>query len=92
MKPLNFDWMLTGCHPLSEVASAYFPEVRTDSASRLLRKQVVFYPALYADLCEAGYTEHTTMLTPLHIAALIRIWGLPGMAREAAETFLKHPE
>ena len=90
MKPLNFDWMLTGCHPLSEVASAYFPSIRTDSAARTFRKQLLLYPQLYNELCTAGYTVHTTILTPIHIAGLIRTWGLPGMARGEADKFLEH--
>ncbi len=82
--------MLTGCHPLSEVASAYFPSIRTDSAARTFRKQLLLYPQLYNELCTAGFTVHTTILTPIHIAGLIRTWGLPGMARGEADKFLEH--
>lgn len=82
--------MLTGSHPLSEVASAYFPGVRTDSAVRTFRKQLLLYPQLYEEFCAAGYTAHTTILMPIHIAGLIRTWGLPGMAQGEADKFLKH--
>lgn len=38
MKEVNFDWLLQGCHPLSEVAQAYFPCMHNSSAVRSFRK------------------------------------------------------
>lgn len=77
MKERNFDWMFQGCHPLSEVAQAYYPCEHNSSSIRSFRKHVKELPKLYADLLEAGYTDKTTMLTPLQIAAIIRGLELP---------------
>lgn len=41
MKDTDFDWMLTGSHSISAGAAAYFPDARTDSAARSLRRQIV---------------------------------------------------
>lgn len=89
MKNLSFDWMLIGCHPLSEVASAYFPGMRVDSAARRFRRQVLRFPKLRAALGEMEYTEHTTMLLPVHIAAVVCAWGMPGTARQEVERLSK---
>ena len=77
MKERNFDWMFQGCHPLSEVAQAYYPCEHNSSSIRSFRKHVKELPKLYADLLEAGYTDKTTMLTPLQIAAKSVDWELP---------------
>lgn len=84
-KKENFDWMLVGGHPVSDVAAAYFPGVRPDSATRTFRNQIHQYPALYKTLCEAGYTDHLHMLLPVHIAAIVRAWMMPGAALREAE-------
>ncbi len=89
MKTEDFSWMLSGCHRISDVAAAYFSDVRVDSATRTFRRQVRLYPKLFTALLEAGYTEHITVLTPVHIAAVIHAWGMPGMAREEAELLFR---
>ena len=80
MKQNNYDRLLFGCHPLCEVAAAYFPCDLTASSTRAFRRQVKLYPRLYTCLCELGYTEHTNILMPIHIAAVVREWGMPGEA------------
>lgn len=80
MKQNNYDWLLFGCHPLSAVASAYFPCGYTASCMRAFRREVKLHPRLYSCLCELGYTDHTTMLVPAQIAALVHAWGMPGEA------------
>lgn len=85
MKERNFDWMFQGCHPLSEVAQAYYPCEHNSSSIRSFRKHVKELPKLYADLLEAGYTDKTTMLTPLQIAVIIRGLGAPDQAKEEVE-------
>lgn len=85
MKEVNFDWLLQGCHPLSEVAQAYFPCMHNSSAVRSFRKHVKEIADLYAGLLEVGYTDQITTLTPLQIAVLIRYLGLPNQARREME-------
>ena len=61
MKERNFDWLLQGCHPLSEVAQAYYPCEYNSSSIRSFRKHIKGIPQLYADLLEAEYhTDPTT--------------------------------
>lgn len=62
--------MLFGCHPVSDVAMAYCSCEHTTSSTRAFRKLVKLYPRLYEALCRYGYTERTTTLVPLQIAAL----------------------
>ena len=80
MKQTDFDWLLFGCHPVSDVAMAYCPCEHTTSSTRAFRKLVKLFPRLYACLNKAGYTERLTTLVPLQIAAVIREWGMPGEA------------
>ncbi len=80
MKQTDYDWLLFGCHPISNVAMAYCPCEHATSSTRAFRKLVKSYPRLYDDLCRYGYTEHFTTLVPLQIAAVIREWGMPGEA------------
>lgn len=82
MKEVNFDRLLQGCHPLSEVAQAYYPCVHNSSAIRSFRRHVKEIPQLYAMLLEVGYTDRLIFLTPLQITALIRYLGLPNQARK----------
>ena len=72
MKQTDYEWMLFGCHPVSDVAMAYCSCEHTTSSTRAFRK--------LAKLCRYGYTERTTTLVPLQIAAIIREWGMPGEA------------
>ncbi|RHD19441.1 DUF4248 domain-containing protein [Bacteroides stercoris] len=72
MKQTDYEWMLFGCHPVSDVAMAYCSCEHTTSSTRAFRKLVKLYPRLYEALCRYGYTERTTTLVPLQIAAIIR--------------------
>ena len=63
MKERNFDWLLQGCHPLSEVAQAYYPCEYNSSSIRSFRKHIKGIPQLYADLLEAEYTDKVTTPT-----------------------------
>ena len=85
MKERNFDWLLQGCHPLSEVAQAYYPCEYNSSSIRSFRKHSQGIPQLYADLLEAEYTDKVTTLTPLQIAIVIRHLGVPNQAKEELE-------
>ena len=86
MKEQSFDWLLQGCHTLSEVAVAYFPNYQyNSSAVKALRRAVNEHVHLSNDLTEAGFTPHTTILTPQQIAALVRFWGMPTEARDMIE-------
>lgn len=82
MKEKNYDWMLSGCHPVSEVAQAYLQSDYNSSAARALRRRIKDFPKLHAELLEAEYTESSPILTPIQIAILIRHWGEPGIARK----------
>lgn len=81
MKKQNYDWMLTGCHPFSNVAMAYFFSVYVSSSVRSMRAYINKHPALLSELSAADYVEHDNVLTPLQIAILIRHMGMPGEAR-----------
>lgn len=80
MRQTDYDWLLFGCHPVSDVAMAYCPCEHTTSSTRAFRKLVKLYPRLYASLCESGYTDHITTLVPIQVASLVREWGMPGEA------------
>ena len=64
MKQTDYEWMLFGCHPVSDVAMAYCSCEHTTSSTRAFRKLVKLYPRLYEALCRYGYTERTTTLVP----------------------------
>lgn len=65
MKEQTFQWMLQGCHSITEVAVAYFPHYQHDcSAVRALRRAVKENAILQAELEAAGYTNKTTVLSP----------------------------
>ena len=79
----SFDWLLHGCHVLSEVAVAYFPNYRYNcSAVKALRRTIKEHAVLLSQLTEAGFTPHTTTLTPQQIAIIVRFWGMPAFASE----------
>lgn len=59
MKQTDYEWMLFGCHPVSDVAMAYCSCEHTTSSTRAFRKLVKLYPRLYEALCRYGYTERT---------------------------------
>ena len=84
MKEQSFDWMLQGCHSITEVAVAYFPNYQHEcSAVKALRRAMKEYATLQEELEEAGYTPKTTTLSPKQILAFIRQWGMPTLAKEA---------
>lgn len=80
MKQNDYDWLLFGCHPISDVAMAYCPCEHTTSSTRAFRRLVENFPRLYDALCQSGYDKHSTILVPLQIAIVIREWGMPGEA------------
>ncbi len=47
MKQTDYEWMLFGCHPVSDVAMAYCSCEHTTSSTRAFRKLVKLYPRLY---------------------------------------------
>ena len=76
MKTLNFDWLLTGCHSVAQVASVYFPSSYSTSNARSLRRYIRRHPDVYAELLEAGYDERDIFLTPMQISIIVRYMGL----------------
>lgn len=82
----NFNFLLKGCHALSAVAVAYFPEyLHASSAVRTFRRTIKEYGALQDELTEAGYTPTTTTLTPKQIAIIVRFWGMPTLVADIIE-------
>ena len=74
----SFDWLLHGCHALSEVAVAYFPNYQYNcSAVKAFRRIIKEHAVLLNQLTEAGFTPHPTTLTPQQIAIIVRFWGTP---------------
>ena len=69
MKIKSYDWLLCGCHALSEVAIAYFPNFQyNSSAVRAFRRTITEHPALPQQLTEAGFTpdRKSTRLNSSH--------------------------
>ena len=86
MKKRSFDWLLVGCHHISEVAVAYYPNyVYNVSAVKALRRSFQEHSHLLRELTDAGYTAKTVHLTPMQIAVVIRYWGLPDQPEEMIE-------
>ena len=53
----SFDWLLHGCHVLSEVAVAYFPNYQYNcSAVKAFRRIIKEHAVLLNQLTEAGFT------------------------------------
>ena len=50
MKHPDYDWMLFGCHPISDIAMAYCPCEHATSSTRAFRRLLRLYPKLYAEL------------------------------------------
>lgn len=83
MKEQSFEWMLQGCHSITEIAVAYFPNYQHDcSAVNALRRAIKEHASLLEELTEAGFTRKTTILTPKQILALVRQWGMPALVKE----------
>ena len=54
MKIKSYDWLLCGCHALSEVAIAYFPNFQyNSSAVRAFRRTITEHPDCRRKLCAA---------------------------------------
>ena len=86
MKEQSFEWMLQGCHSISEIAVAYFPNYQHNcTAVNSLRRAIKEHASLLAELAEAGFTSKTTTLTPKQILALVRQWGMPLLVKEAID-------
>lgn len=85
MKESTYEWLLEGCHSVSEVARAYSPSEYSTSSTRTFRRNLKRFPLLYSDLLDAEYTDFASILTPIHISIIVRHWGLPGYAREELE-------
>ncbi len=49
MKHPDYDWMLFGCHPISDIAMAYCPCEHATSSTRAFRRLLRLYPKLYAE-------------------------------------------
>lgn len=82
----NYDWLLVGCHHISEVAIAYFPNYAHNcSAVKALHRSFREHSRLLEELSDAGYTPKTTHLTPIQIVATVRYWGLPSAVGEMVE-------
>lgn len=77
MKDQNFNWLLEGCHSVSEVARTYSPSEYSTSSTRTFRKNLKRFPILYSELLDAEYSDSTPIMTPLQITILIRHWGMP---------------
>ena len=44
MKHPDYDWMLFGCHPISDIAMAYCPCEHATSSTRAFRRLLRLYP------------------------------------------------
>lgn len=82
----KFDWLLTGCHAISEVAVAYYPHYAHNySAVRAFQQSIKEHAALLDALTAEGYTLKTRHLTPLQIAIIVRYWGFPDYVEDMVE-------
>lgn len=86
MKMKSYDWLLYGCHALSEVAVVYFPSYQyNSSAVRAFRRTIKEHSTLPEQLAEAGFTPRTSTLTPQQIAAIVKCWGMPALVFDMIE-------
>jgi hypothetical protein len=75
----NFDWMLEGCHHISEIAVAYYPNYASDNSSiRVLRRTITEHAALLEALTAQGYTRK-------QIGIIVYYWGLPSHVKDCIE-------
>ena len=89
MKNQNFDWLLVGCHHITEVSVAYYPNYAHNcSAVKALRRTITEHARLLAELTEAGYTSKALHFSPQQLAIIVRHWGLPNFV---GETLSKNP-
>lgn len=87
MKHQSYDWLLVGCHLITEVAVAYYSHyAHNSSAVKSFRRVIKENSKLSQELSDAGYTVKTTHLCPMQISIIVRHLGLPdyvdGMIRE----------
>ena len=47
-----------------------------------MRQLIKEHAVLLSQLTEAGFTPHTTTLTPQQIAIIVRFWGMPSLVSE----------
>lgn len=82
----NYDWMLVGCHHISEVAVAYFTNYASNrSAVEAFRRSINETPGLLEELTNEDYSPKTIHLTPVQIAVIVRHWGFPSCVGEMIE-------
>lgn len=66
MKHQSYDWLLVGCHLITEVAVAYYPHyAHNSSAVKSFRRVLRENSLLSQELADAGYTLNTTHVTPI---------------------------
>ena len=74
----SYDWLLIGCHLITEVAVAYYPHyAHSCSAVKSFHRVIRENSLLSQEMAEAGYTLKTTHLTPIQIGIIVRHLGLP---------------
>ncbi|MFV0545981.1 MAG: DUF4248 domain-containing protein [Bacteroides sp.] len=62
----------------SKLSNLYFPDFKhTESACKRMRAEIKKNEALYAELCEAEYTDRTLRLSPLQQEIIIHHFGYP---------------
>ena len=83
MKEQSYDWLLEGCHHITEVAVAYYPHYSYGySAVKALRRSFSEHVLLLEALTAEGYTAKTTHLTPKQIIVIISFWGMPDHVKD----------
>ena len=71
-------YIINGFKPFSQFAMEYFPCPSGVTASRRrMREKIDQDLSLTAELQVAGYTEHTTYLTPKMQEIIVQCWGPP---------------
>lgn len=82
----NYNWLLEGCHHISEVAVAYYPNyAHNSSAVKALRRSITEHALLLKELTAEGYTRKTMHLTPKQILILVSFWGMPDYVKDAID-------
>ncbi|MEL5896018.1 DUF4248 domain-containing protein [Bacteroides sp. GD17] len=82
----NHDWLLEGCHHITDVAVVYFPNYSyTTSAVKAMRRTITEHALLLQELTAEGYTPKTLHLTPKQIDVIVRFWGMPDHVKVAVD-------
>ena len=77
-KTVTETYIINGFKPFSQLAMEYFPCPSGVTASRKrMRDKIDQNLSLTAELQAAGYTEHTTYLTPKMQEIIVQCWGPP---------------